>query len=159
MSKDKVILSLIILALLARLLPHPPNFAPIAAIALFGGNKFDNKWLAFCLPLLCMVLSDLVIGFSSVSVFVYLSFMLISLIGIKSKKINNTVILSSSLLFFLVTNLGVFFLGYPHTIEGLVSCYVLAIPFFVNTLVGDFVFTYALKFSFSGVKKFGLITQ
>lgn len=152
-SKNKVVLLLIVLALLARLLPHPPNVAPITAIALFGGNRFDNKWLAFGLPLLCMGLSDLFLGFSSISIFVYLSFMLISLIGMNSKRISNKVIFSSSLLFFLITNFGVFLLGYPHTIEGLISCYVLALPFFVNTIIGDFLFTYSLKYGFEGAKK------
>lgn len=152
-SKNKVVLLLIVLALLARLLPHPPNVAPIGAIALFGGNRFDNKWLAFGLPLLCMGLSDLFLGFSSISIFVYLSFMLISLIGMNSKRISNKVIFSSSLLFFLITNFGVFLLGYPHTIEGLISCYVLALPFFVNTIIGDFLFTYSLKYGFEGAKK------
>tara|TARA_B100000029_G_scaffold516360_1_gene629091 strand:+ start:1236 stop:1715 length:480 start_codon:yes stop_codon:yes gene_type:complete len=152
-SKNKVVLLLIVLALLARLLPHPPNVAPITAIALFGGNRFDNKWLAFGLPLLCMGLSDLFLGFSSISIFVYLSFMLISLIGMNSKRISNKVIFSSSLLFFLITNFGVFLLGYPHTVEGLISCYVLALPFFVNTIIGDFLFTYSLKYGFEGAKK------
>ena len=56
-------------------------------------------------------------------------------------------------MFFLITNFGVFLLGYPHTIEGLISCYVLALPFFVNTIIGDFLFTYSLKYGFEGAKK------
>ena len=86
MSKNKVILMLIILAVLTRWLPHPPNVAPITGIALFGGSRFDNKWIGFGLPLLCMFISDLFLGFSSITMFVYLSFMLISYIGITSKK-------------------------------------------------------------------------
>ena len=62
MKKNNIILSLIILAVLTRLLPHPPNVAPITGIALFAGNKFDNKWIGFILPLVCMFLSDLFLG-------------------------------------------------------------------------------------------------
>ena len=84
--------------------------------------------------------------------FVYLSFMCISYIGINSKKITNGTILGSSLLFFLVTNLGVWYLGYPNTLAGLVSCYTLALPFFVNTIIGDLFFTHMLSYSFSRVE-------
>ena len=148
-KRNITILSMIVLAVITRLLPHPPNVAPITAIALFGGNRFDNKWLAFGLPLLCMLLSDLFLGISLITMFVYLSFMLISCIGINSKKINNGTILGSSLLFFLLTNFGVFLLGYPHTIQGLLTCYTLALPFFVNTILGDLFFTHSLNYSFS----------
>lgn len=156
-SKNKVVLALIVLALLTRLLPHPPNVAPITAIALFGGNRFANNWLAYLLPLLCMGISDLFLGFSSISIFVYLSFILISYIGVNSKTISNKVIFGSSLSFFLITNFGVFLLGYPQTIEGLVSCYVLALPFFINTIIGDFIFTYGLNFSFERVKQLKIV--
>ena len=57
-KRNITILSLIVLAVITRLLPHPPNVAPITAIALFGGSRFDNKWIGFSLPLLCMFLSD-----------------------------------------------------------------------------------------------------
>ena len=100
MKKNNIILSLIILAVLTRLLPHPPNVAPITGIALFAGNKFDNKWIGLILPIICMLISDLFLGFSSITLFVYLSFILISYIGMTSK-INNTTILKSSTLFFI----------------------------------------------------------
>ena len=153
MKKNNIILSLIILAVLTRLLPHPPNVAPITGIALFAGNKFDNKWIGFILPLVCMFLSDLFLGFSSITLFVYLAFMMISYIGINSKKISNGTILGSSTLFFLLTNFGVWMMGYPFTLAGLVSCYTMALPFFVNTIIGDLFFTHALSFSFSTIKE------
>ena len=148
-KRNITILSLIVLAVITRLLPHPPNVAPIAGIALFGGSRFDNKWIGFGLPLLCMFITDLFLGFSSITMFVYLSFMIISYIGINSKTISNGTILGSSLLFFLLTNFGVFLLGYPHTIQGLLTCYTLALPFFVNTIIGDLFFTHSLNYSFS----------
>jgi|TARA_B110000495_G_C23030437_1_gene613517 hypothetical protein len=156
-SKNKVLVSLIVLAVLTRLIPHPPNIAPITGIALFGGSRFNNKWIGFGLPLLCMFISDLFLGFSSITMFVYLSFMMISYIGINSKTITNGTILGSSLLFFLLTNLGVFLLGYPHTIQGLITCYTLALPFLVNTIIGDLFFTHSLSYSFEKVKQLGVV--
>ena len=147
--RNLTILSMMVLAVITRLLPHPPNVAPIAGIALFGGSRFDNKWIGFGLPLLCMFITDLFLGFGSITMFVYLSFMIISYIGINSKTISNGTILGSSLLFFLLTNFGVFLLGYPHTIQGLLTCYTLALPFFVNTILGDLFFTHSLNYSFS----------
>jgi len=155
--RDLIVLSLLVLAVITRLLPHPPNVTPIAAIALFGGCNIKDKNLAFIVPLLCMFITDLFLGFHVIMPFVYLSFMCISYIGINSKKITNGTILGSSLLFFLVTNLGVWYLGYPNTLAGLVSCYTLALPFFVNTIIGDLVFTHSLNYSFSKIKQTGVV--
>ena len=152
-KRNIAILSMIVLAVITRLLPHPPNVAPITAIALFAGCNIKDKNLAFMLPLLCMFVTDLFLGFHMIMPFVYLSFMCISYIGISSKKINNGTILGSSLLFFLVTNFGVWYLGYPNTLAGLVSCYTLAIPFFVNTIIGDLFFTHSLNYSFSKLEE------
>ena len=155
--RDLIVLSLLVLAVITRLLPHPPNVTPIAAIALFGGCNINDKNLAFVLPLLCMFLTDLFLGFHMIMPFVYLSFMCISYIGINSEKITNGTIFGSSLLFFLVTNFGVWFFGYPNTLAGLVSCYTLALPFFVNTIIGDLVFTHSLNYSFSKIKQTGAV--
>ena len=155
--RDLIVLSLLVLAVITRLLPHPPNVTPIAAIALFGGCNIKDKNLAFVLPLLCMFLTDLFLGFHIIMPFVYLSFMCISYIGINSEKITNGTIFGSSLLFFLLTNFGVWFFGYPNTLAGLVSCYTLALPFFVNTIIGDLFFTHSLNYSFSKIKQTGVV--
>ena len=155
--RDLIVLSLLVLAVITRLLPHPPNVTPITAIALFGGCNIKDKNLAFVLPLLCMFLTDLFLGFHIIMPFVYLSFMCISYIGINSEKITNGTIFGSSLLFFLVTNFGVWFFGYPNTLAGLVSCYTLALPFFVNTIIGDLFFTHSLNYSFSKIKQTGAV--
>ena len=155
--RDLIVLSLLVLAVITRLLPHPPNVTPIAAIALFGGCNIKDKNLAFVLPLLCMFLTDLFLGFHIIMPFVYLSFMCISYIGINSEKITNGTIFGSSLLFFLVTNFGVWVFGYPNTLAGLVSCYTLALPFFVNTIIGDLFFTHSLNYSFSKIKQTGVV--
>ena len=144
---------LMLLAVSTRLIPHPPNVAPITGIALFAGHSFGDKRIAFLLPLLCMFVSDIFLGFHAIMPFVYFSFICISHIGINSKKITNGTIFGSSLLFFLVTNFGVWLTGYPYTLAGLVSCYTLAIPFFVNTVIGDFFFTYSLSYSFNRLEE------
>ncbi|MGD0038072.1 MAG: DUF6580 family putative transport protein [Bacteroidota bacterium] len=141
--------ALILAAALSRLLPHPDNFTPIAAMALAGGVYF-NKRIALVVPLAALVISDLFIGFHNTILFVYGSFILIGFIGLwlKSHKkplpIFGAALLSSTM-FFVVTNFGVWLTGggwfYPKTWQGLIECYTLAIPFFRNTITGDLVYT------------------
>ena len=149
MNRNIIIISLIFLAVITRLLPHPPNFTPITGIALFAVNRFSDKKLAFSLPLLCMIVTDFFIGFHSIVPFVYLSIIGISCVGYFSKKISNFTILKSSILFFIISNFGVWLVGYPNSIAGFLACYTMALPFFINTILGDFFFYYALNFSFS----------
>ena len=127
-----------VLAAFSRLIPHPPNFAPITAIALFSGFYVTNKFLVYALPMGIMIISDLFIGFSSITFFVYFAFLMVSFIGTQSKKPSFLAILISSISFFIITNFGVWILGgYPKTWTGLVTCYTIAIPFFKNSLMGD----------------------
>ena len=148
----------VLLAVFVRLAPHPPNFTPITALALFGATTFSNRILGTLLPLIAMAISDLYLGFYSISIWVYSSFIAISLLGHYWKTIKTKNILLSSLLFFIVTNFGVWLTGYPKTIEGFVLCYTLAIPFFINAIAGDLFFSYILKYSYS-FTKYKLIKQ
>jgi len=156
-NREIVIVLFIIFAAIIRLIPHPPNFAPITAMALFGGLHFKNKKLAYAIPLLAMIVSDLFLGFYSISIFVYLSFIAITYIGTTIKSINISNIFLSSLLFFIITNLGVWILGYPMTIEGLLTCFTLALPFFGYALAGDLFFSLLFKYGFKTVEKKYLI--
>jgi len=159
MKKEfNLILGMIVLAVASRLLPHPPNFAPITGIALFAASKINKKLIAFFLPLVCLFITDLILGLSWINLFVYLSFGLISMMGMLVKRVSILTILGSSLLFFIVSNFGVWLLYYPLSLEGLVSCFTLAIPFFSNTLAGDLVYTALLFYSFSTIKKVYLKT-
>ena len=148
----------VLLAVFVRLAPHPPNFTPITALALFGATTFSNRVLGTLLPLIALAISDLYLGFYSISIWVYSSFLAISLLGHYWKTIKTKTILLSSLLFFIVTNFGVWLTGYPKTIEGFVLCYTLAIPFFINAIAGDLFFSYILKYSYS-FTKYKLIKQ
>ena len=143
---------IILMAALSRLLPHPPNFTPLAAIALAGG-VYMNKRLALVIPLAALLLSDAVLGFHRTMIFVYASFVLTGFMGIwlKSHKRPLPVFgaaLMSSVLFFIVTNFGVWLMqngvAYPNSLPGLLECYTAAIPFFRNTVLGDVVYTAVL---------------
>tara|TARA_B100001250_G_C19651500_1_gene722886 strand:+ start:197 stop:679 length:483 start_codon:yes stop_codon:yes gene_type:complete len=153
MNRNLIIFSMIVLAVATRLLPHPPNVAPITGIALFAAHRFNDKKLVFLLPLLCMVITDIFLGFHTIIPFVYLSIIAISTLGLYSKKISNGVVLKSSTIFFLVSNFGVWLLGYPNTIAGFISCYTLALPFFFNTIIGDLFFYHVLNISFIKIEK------
>lgn len=149
MKREFIILLFVVFAVLFRVIPHPPNFVPITALALFGASTFKNKWIGLTIPLLAMAVSDLFLGFYSISVYVYLSFFAISLLGRYWKQIGIKNVFLSSLLFFIVTNFGVWLMGYPKTLEGFIMCYTLAVPFFGYSLMGDLFFYYVLKYSFS----------
>ncbi len=127
-----------------------PNFAPIAAIALFGGVYLNKKY-ALIIPLAAMLAADFFIGFYNIWLMlaVYGSFALIGLIGLwlrKNKSVTNVIgaTLTGSVLFFLITNFTMWAVQplmahaiYPQTLQGLVDCYTMGLPFFRNTLMGD----------------------
>jgi hypothetical protein len=135
---------LILAAAFTRLIPHYPNFTAVGAIALFGGTYLPNKKLAFIVPFVAMLLTDLIIGFHPTMWAVYLSFGLIVLIGLqisKNKKVTNILFatISSSLLFFIITNFAQWLSDpfYDKSGAGLVQCFTMAIPFFGYTALGD----------------------
>lgn len=147
-KKESVLVSFIVIAVLTRLLPHPPNVAPITAVALFAGSFFDRKHWAILTPLFAMVITDMFLGFSMITPVVYIAFFAISAIGMVFKKMNIGTILISSLAFFILTNLGVWVLYYPLSAEGLITCFTLAIPFFINSIIGDVFFSVVLLFGY-----------
>ena len=143
-----VITVMVLAGAIMRLLPHYPNFTPIAAMALFGGAYFTNKKLAFIIPFAAMIISDLILGFHSTMPAVYLSFALIVMIGFylrQTKNVLNIALasLSSSILFFVITNFAVWISGgmYPLNSLGLAECFTAAIPFFQYNILGDLLYT------------------
>ena len=152
-KKETVLISFIIVAVLVRLLPHPPNVAPIPAVALFAGTHFSSKHWAVLMPILAMLVTDIFLGFFMITPVVYLAFVGVIALGFVIKKMNIGSVLLSSLLFFLVTNLGVWFLHYPLTTEGFITCFILAIPFFGYSIVGDLFFSAALIFGYRFASK------
>lgn len=149
----RTLILMVLGAAATRLLPHPPNMTSIAALALFGGAQFADRRLAFAVPLLALGLSDLALGvywnWSTMAwqphMWVqYLAFALVVALGMvlrQRRTVTRVAVatLAASTLFFVLTNLAewVFQPWYPKTAAGLTACYVAAIPFFGNTLLGD----------------------
>lgn len=155
-----VLTGFVFLAALARFIPHPPNFAPIAALALFGGRYFSDKKFAFLIPITAMLITDSVLGFHYLMPAVYLSFSLIVLVGIFLRKWNKTsgIVAGSvvaSTLFFIITNFSEWAVGiiYPKTISGLVMCFTAAIPFYFSSLIGDLFYVSVMFISFELLSK------
>ena len=130
-----------------RILPHPLNFTPIGAMAIFAGSLFRNRWIAFLLPLGALFAGDLFVGLYKLMFIVYISFALSVAIGrwlAQSRsvaRIGGAVFLGA-LQFFIVTNFAMWALSdfYPKTAAGLLTCFANAVPLFWNTLAGDFVY-------------------
>jgi len=164
-----VITAIVLLLALSRLLPHPFNFSPIAALALFGGAKYSNRFAAYLIPLAAVWISDLFLNFAFYGRFVpfyegalvtYAAFAMIVLLGslaLKNFSAKSLLFtsLSASILFFLVSNFGVWaFSGmYPLNAAGITACYAAAVPFFRNTLAGDLVYSFAVFYAFEFAMK------
>ncbi|MBI2594047.1 hypothetical protein HYW44_05405 [Candidatus Daviesbacteria bacterium] len=161
----KLAIFFVFAAVILRLLPHMPNFTPVTAIALFGGAYLSRR-LAIILPLLIIIISDylmLYIGpfgtgfnkfhglgemFYSTILFVWGCFVISSLIGIwigKKKTVGRVTFgaILASLQFFIITNFGVWLVDnfYPHNLDGLIQSYVMGIPFYRGTFLGDLFYT------------------
>ncbi|OGE79026.1 MAG: hypothetical protein A2751_01020 [Candidatus Doudnabacteria bacterium RIFCSPHIGHO2_01_FULL_46_14] len=153
---------LVLIGAILRFLPHPANFAPISAIALFGGT-YLNKKFALLVPVAAMVVSDYFIGFDSWQsrATVYSSFILSGLIGLwlrNNKSVLNMIggTVASSALFYLITNLVFLYepTMYSHDLSGQIQSYLNALPFFRNTLLGDLFYAGVMFGSFELVKRY-----
>lgn len=140
------VMLLIVAAGVSRLIKIAPNVTAVGAMALFAGAYFENKRLAYAVPLITMLVTDLIIGFHRIMIPVYISFVIIVFIGtlIARRKNFLTVALgslASSAIFFLVTNLPFWFGDrYPWNFTGAMESYTLSLPFFRNTIIGDLAF-------------------
>jgi hypothetical protein len=143
------LISIVLALALYRILPHPANFTPVMAVALFAGAKFDDKRMALLLPLLAMLLADLVIGLHETMLFVYGSLALVVALGIAIHRRRGFVAVTAaavagSLSFFAITNFGAWLYSpglYSRDWPGLATAYIAAIPLYHNSLVSDAVFT------------------
>jgi len=164
LKKEIFPISLILILAFARLIPHPPNFTPIIAVAIMSGYFFKNINLSFLTLIVAMLVSDLFIGFYENVIFVYASLLLITFVFYKiSNKINfkNLFIYSfaGSIVFFVISNFGVWALGspgvydvaYDKNLSGLIECYILAIPFFGNTFLSTLIFAYPAIFFYKSL--------
>lgn len=153
-TKQQIVLFFYLVAFIAlgRIIPHPPNFTPVIAMAVFMPYLTRNLSSAILLPLTAMFVSDLYIGFHSMMFWVYGSILLATTLSHYTMSIKKTSVhlgsnaVLSSTLFFVITNFAVWMSGnmYPMTIEGLILCYTMAIPFFGNTLAGTLLYVFLL---------------
>jgi hypothetical protein len=139
-----VILAMIAIAAVLRIVPHPWNFTPIGAMALFSGAVVKDRRLAFLFPLLALFVGDIFVGFHKLMPIVYASFLVNVALGYWICNRRNVWRISAITLlgatqFFLITNFAMwaFWDSYPRTVAGLVACYVAGLPLFWNTLAGD----------------------
>ncbi|MCL1946165.1 MAG: hypothetical protein FWF51_03300 [Chitinivibrionia bacterium] len=172
-----VICAMILFAALSRLIPHPPNFAPITAMALFGATYYVKRRWAFFIPIAAMWISDLILNnviygqyfdhfvwFYAGSLFTYGAFALIVLLGLwtlktaKTQRVPKLFVcsLGGSAIFFIASNFGVWFSGtmYSKDLNGLIVCYIAGAAFLKNTLIGDLFYCAALfgTFEISALK-------
>jgi hypothetical protein len=140
-----VITGIVLGAAALRLAPHPMNFAPIGALALFGGAYFSSKRKALAIPLLSLVVGDMFTGFHQLIPFIYSSFLVSVAIGFwlrrkRSAARIGVATLAGAIQFFLVTNFAMWASSigsFPKTVGGLAACYIAGLPLFWNTLASD----------------------
>lgn len=142
-------LILVVIGVIFRVVPHPDNFSPVTAIALFSGVTLPAS-IALSVPLLVMMISDLFIGTHGLIWLTWSSFFVVTCLGLliqRNARFRSVLLgtLGASIFFFLISNLGVFLFEnmYPRTWNGFVQCYVMALPFFKNTLLGDLIYGFA----------------
>lgn len=166
-----LLIGIILLAALSRLLPHPPNFSPVEAVALFGGAYFARRAMAIAVPLLAMLISDLGLGLingglyseyflSAGFLLVYACIAASTVLGFALRgRVSGFRVagfaLAGSILFFLVTNFGTW-LGstlYPQSAAGLAAAYVAGVPFFQNTVLGTLFYCGVMFGSFAWLRQ------
>ena len=153
-------IGLILVLALTRLIPHPPNFTPMIAVAILSGFYFKNFFIGLPIVIFSMFLGDLIIGFHSTMIFTYTSLAIAVVLGIIIKNFKYLEMfiagLIGSLSFFIITNFGAWLSldMYEKNFNGLLNAYVLAIPFFHNTLISTILYLMLIKLLLSfSIKK------
>ena len=152
--------AIILILAFSRLIPHPPNFTPILGLAVFAGATLDKRIFAFAIPLIAMLVSDIFIGFHASILTVYFAIALNVLIGIYLMKKFTYLraigsLISGVIIFYIITNFAVW-LGsslYSKDFAGLISCYIMALPFLQNTLISSLFYGLGSFFIFNLVNK------
>ena len=143
MKNVKISVAIFLVLAISRFIPHPPNFTSLIALSFYVPFLFGIRF--FPILLISFIITDMVIGFHTVTLFTWGSVILISLMSkFFTLNIVNRIsgALIGSCLFYLITNFGVWSLGsYGYSLEGLVTCYILAIPFFGYSLISTFIFS------------------
>ena len=160
LKKEFLPISLILILALARLIPHPYNFSPMLAVGVFSGFYLRQFYLSLFVIIFSMFIGDLFLGFHNTMFFTYIALAVAVAIGLSIKRFKFKEVLysalASSICFFIITNFGAWLTleMYTKNFAGLLQSYVMAIPFFHNTLISTFVYLLVLKLLFDlAVKK------
>lgn len=168
-SFQPLALTLVVLAALVRLVPHPPNFAPVGGVAIFGGARLRG-WQAYCVPIFVMLLTDPIrsrlegasSAYSWATLIIYGCFLINVVLGRVFLRHSSSpmriasVAVAGSIQFYVITNLFEWWRGIPvyaHTLSGLAECYTAALPFFGRTLLADLFYTGVLFTSYALVSR------
>ena len=143
----KISIGILALLSLTRFIPHPPNFTSLIALSFYIPFIFGLKFLPILL--LSFVFTDIFLGSHSLMFFTWGSVCIIALISkyfYTSITSRITGAISGALIFFIVTNLGVWLMGsYGYNLRGFIECYILAIPFFGNTLISTIIYSFIFE--------------
>ena len=139
----------------SRFIPHPPNFTSLLALSFYIPAILGARYIPALI--ISFLITDYFIGFHSTVAFTWGSVIIIGLISkyfIKNITTRISGALMGALLFFLITNFGVWSLGsYGYTFEGLIICYTLAIPFFAQTIISTLLFSSIIEGLYMTFKK------
>ena len=142
----------ILILIFFRIIPHPPNFSPIIAFSIVSPIIFKDKYLAILITILSLFISDIILGFHAYQFIIYITIISISFFTPLKKRYLNLFFyaIAGSVWFFISTNFAVWLIWdyYPKSLEGLIYCYTMGIPFFKNTLLSTIIFTLLLTYSF-----------
>ena len=147
MNYFKITLGILLCLSVSRLIPHPPNFTSLIALSFYVPTLLGIRYLPALI--ICFIITDLIIGFHSLTLFTWGS---VIIIGLISKFFNKSIYyrilgtLTGACLFFILSNFGVWMLGsYGYSFNGLISCYILAIPFFGNTVISTIIYALLIE--------------
>ena len=158
MNYIKISLGIFIALVASRFIPHPPNFTSLLALSFYVPVFLGLSYLPVLL--IGFIFTDLIIGFHGVTLFTWGS---VILIGLGSRFFDKSIFnrISGSLLgaclFFIITNFGVWSLGsYGYSLNGIINCYILALPFFGYSLISTFIFAGVIEgiYKYISFKKF-----
>jgi hypothetical protein len=149
-NSERLAVGLVVIGVLSRLIPHPPNVTAVVGASLLAAYGVRNLWVAALVPVAIMAVSDLVLGWHSSALFTYAGMLAATFVGrglireLSVVRVSGAAFLASAA-FFVISNFGVWAGGYyGYTLEGLVACYVAAIPFWGLSFIGDLASTAVL---------------
>lgn len=138
------LINMLAIAIIGRLLPHPPDFSPIPALCLLLSQTYSKKISVF-LMLSTIFISDILLavinGYPWIGGWAFFTYSgyIICILAIRKTNSAWFSLFAMTLLFWVWSNFGVWITNFPYTLNGVISCYLLALPFLANSIVGGIV--------------------